>query len=155
VVAVNSMGQPATSDTLRGRQWPAADRRRLLLLTLGSTLALAVVLKFSLTARHRSLIYVLPERIDQAVWGLSSIPRALVEVFLNSQNLGPRVGAAWVVAGIAAVLLGLVAPLHRSVRVQALLVIVASSLMLACATSLVLTGVPYRALHGFFPVAPF
>jgi hypothetical protein len=65
------------------------------------------------------------------------------------------VSEAWIAAAAIAVLLGLLAPLARSVRVQAVMIVAAMSMMLACSAALVLTGEPYRGLHGLFPVAPF
>jgi hypothetical protein len=157
VVGVNGRLRAAAgihdATDLRGR--PPAGRWGFPLLVLVSTVAIGAVLNTSLTARHRSLIHVLPERIDEASVGIANIPHGMFEVFINSHHLGPRMGGAWATAAVAAVLLVLVAPLVRSMRVQAVMVVVGLSMMLSCSAALILTGEPYRGLHGLFPVAPF
>ena len=130
-------------------------RRRVAVLALGATVALITVLRFSLTSRHRALIGALPERFEQAFFGIANIPRGLFEVFINSQHLGPRVGGLWIAAGVVSVLLGLAAPLIHDRRARATALVVAMSLMLVCTSALIFTGEPYRGLHGLFPVAPF
>jgi len=157
VVAVHARRQRAaeTNDPMDTRPRPPAGRWRLLLLSLGSTVVLGAALNTLSTSRHRGLIFALPELIGEAFSGIGHTPRGMIEVFIHSQNLGPHVGGPWRTAAISAVLLGLVAPLVRSARVQAAMIVAALSLMLACSASLLLTGEPYRALHGLFPVAPF
>jgi hypothetical protein len=143
-----------TSVTTTVRTWLSGGRWRILAM-LGLTIALVLLLNLTLTSRHRAMIRFLPESIDQAFGGIMHAPKALFEVFLNSQHLGPRVGILWRVAGGVAVLLALTGPLIRSATLQLLAIVAASSLMLACAAALILTGEPYRGLHGLFPVAPF
>jgi hypothetical protein len=155
VVVLIEVPAADTSPATALRTWVFGGRWRLLLVTVVLTIALAALLDVMLTSRHRAMIRVLPERIDQALGGITHTPRALFEVFLNSQNLGPRVGVAWSAAAVAAVLLALIAPLIRSAVLQVVTIVAASSLMLACSVALLLTGEPYRGLHGLFPVAPF
>jgi hypothetical protein len=138
----------------------AIDRRLsgrwgFLLLVLGSTVGLGIILNTAMTARHRGLIRVLPERVDQAFDGIVNIPHGMVDVFINSHHLGPRMSAAWNTAAITAVFLALAAPLVRSARVQAVMVVAALSMMLSCSAALIVAAEPYRGLHGLFPVAPF
>ncbi|MDX2165631.1 MAG: hypothetical protein SF182_01150 [Deltaproteobacteria bacterium] len=128
---------------------------RLAALSLAASAGLGVFLWFSLTARHRSLLRVVPERLAQALGGLEHVPRGLVEVFVNSQTLGPPVSPAWRAAAVAALVLPMVAALLGSAPRRALLACSALVLMLACSAALVVTGEPYRGLHGLFPVAPF
>ena len=157
VVAFNAWRQPsaATNDTTMMRARRPLGSRSVLLVLLGLTVALGAILNSSLTGRHKALIRVLPERIDQAFSGIANVPQGMIEVFINSQNLGPEVSPAWLVAASVAVLLGLIAPLIRGVRVQAAVIVAALSMMLTCSASLIITGEPYHGLHGLFPVAPF
>jgi len=113
------------------------------------------LLSLALTRRHRALVRALPQRLEQAFSGLVNLPQGLFEVFINSQHLGPVVSTGWGAAAVAAVLLGVLAPLIRPARARAMAIVVALSMMLACSTSLLVTGEPYRGLHGLFPVAPF
>ena len=52
-------------------------------------------------------------------------------------------------------LLALLAPLIRSRRARAAAIVAALAMMLPCSVSLIITGEPYRGLHGLYPVAPF
>jgi len=157
VVAVNGWRRPAAeaNGAVDGRRRRPAGRWSLVLLSLGSTVALAAVLNLFLIARHRRVIHILPYLINQDLSGIANVPQAMVEVFIHSEKLGPPAGVAWSTMAIIAVLLALVAPLIRSVRAQTVMVVAASSLMLTCSMALIVTGEPYRALHGLFPVAPF
>jgi hypothetical protein len=157
VVVANAWRQPGTSSNdptvLRLRR--LLGDWRLLLLWLVAAVGLGALFRSSLTGRHHALIGVLPERLEQAFWGLPNIPQGLFEVFINSQNLGPAVTMGWRVTAAAAVLLALVAPLIRSRRARAAAVVAALAMILPCSVSLILTGEPYRGLHGLYPVAPF
>jgi hypothetical protein len=158
VVGVNAMRRPAaaTNDAGDGRLQPPSGRWLLILLSLGSTAAVAAVLNVFLIARHRRTIRFLPYLIDQDFTaGMVNVPKALAAVFIHSEKLGPSTSVAWSTEAIVAVLLTLVAPLIGSARARAVMVVAAASLMLTCCMSLIITGEPYRALHGLFPVAPF
>jgi hypothetical protein len=157
VVLANTWRQPGASTTdptvLRLRR--LLGDWRMLLPSLVAAVALGALLRFSLTGRHHALIRVLPERLAQAFWGLPNIPHGLFEVFINSQNLGPAVTVGWRVAAAAAVLLTLAAPFIRHGRTRAVAIVAALVMMLLCSVSLIITGEPYRGLHGLYPVAPF
>jgi hypothetical protein len=140
---------------------PSADQPRrlggwrLLVVSLAATVALAVFLDLSLTGRHKALVRAVPERLAQAFSGLGNIPLGLVEVFINSQNLGPVVGLGWLTAAVVAVLLPVAAAGMRPGLTRTWMCLTGLSLMLGCTASLIITGEPYRGLHGLFPVAPF
>lgn len=157
VVGVNARWRPAAepNDAAHGQPPSRGGRWRLLLLSLVSTVAVCAFLNVLLIARHRSLLRVLPERIEGGVSGIANVPQAMLEVFIRSRNLDPQMGVAWSTMATAAVLLALVAPLIRSARAQAVMAFAAASIMLTCSVSLIVIAEPYRALHGLFPVAPF
>jgi len=142
---------PARDSTLARRSggW------RVLALAAGSIVVLAVVLQATLTTRHRGLLRLLPERLDQALSGIANLPHGMLEVYVNSESLGPTMGGLWLAATALAIAMALVAPWLRSERRQARTTVAALTMMLLCSLSLAFAPEPYRGLHGFFPVAPF
>lgn len=156
VVLLNSWLKSGAEETPPPLQPPVfAGRWSVLVLTAALTAALAGALAISLTPRHLNMLRLLPDRLDHALSGLANLPRGMLEVYVNSETLGPTMGGVWLAAAALAVLLSLVAPWVRSARARAAMTVTALSLMLVCCVFLAFAPEPYRGLHGFFPVAPF
>lgn len=121
---------------------------------VGGLLWLAAV--SALAPRQADLITSAPRRIGEGLWNLSALPRSAVSILISSaRDEGPMVAPAWLgAAGLAVALCGL-APFLRRAWVEACVVLPALAIMLAFSLRLLTLGQGYRALHGFFPGAPF
>jgi len=107
-------------------------------------------------ARQQHFITAVPARMMHLARVFPHLPRSVVSVLVNTgRNEGPVLDPTWVAVACVGVLLCLLAPFLRAVRIEATVIVPALLIVLAYSASVAFLGQRYRSLHGIFPVAPF
>jgi hypothetical protein len=136
------------------REAPTRGRGVVLLLVAGGLLAMLWLVYTGrlLSGRHAHLLWNLPARFER----LGRLPAALGGILAAPYWTGaPLLSYAGARAGLAGLLLGLVAPVFRRTWIEGSLTLIGLGIFAIYALSLVGSPAPYRSLHGVFPIAPF
>jgi len=146
--------QGGSKSAIRVASWSRARARSIVLLGCAGFVALSVFA--TLSPRHQHLVSMFPTRAAAALVNAPHLPRSLASLFVNTaRNEGPKLHPLWVTVTGVAIILCLVAPFVRSVRMEAVVIIPALLIVLVFSIWVAQLDQQYRSLHGIFPVAPF
>lgn len=154
--AAGRWARPVEPGSVAGSGAGMSGRRPFIL--LGVAVAAALVLLFAevLPERHRWILTVLPTYLFGSIAKLPYLPETLTAVLVDSQgNQAPVIADLWRYGVLAACVGVACAPLLRTRRREALMLLAALAVILEFSAYLVARPEPYISLHGFVPIAPF
>ncbi|MBI3782651.1 MAG: hypothetical protein HY270_04545 [Deltaproteobacteria bacterium] len=158
LVAWAVVARRRASDDCDGGEFRAASRPlvvwALFALGLAAVCALPLWLPL-LPERHYQRVQSIPEVLELSVPKLKYLPSSVVGLWINLiHGEAPALPETWAWTGLIGVFLCFGAAFVGRARLQAWLIVSGLVLVLAVSSRLLLWTYPYRALDGFFPVAP-
>lgn len=142
----------------RMREWSALPLGRRITAVTASLLGAGLVAYLAypmLPEPVRLAVQWLPLRLSYVARRIDVLPSGLVGILINEGAEEGPVHSDWVdLVALLGVATALVAALPYTRRWCAALVAIGMSLLLMSSLSILISSVPYRSLHGFFPIAP-